>query len=255
MQLDYDFTLLFLIFMRMSGCILFNPILGRKNIPMIFNVGLSVMLTLFVYGLMPDTQAIQINSVAVYILVLFKELIIGFMIGYIINLFLTTLILAGEFMDMQIGLSMAKFYDPASNVSMPISASIINAMLMVIFFLSNSHLTLIEIFTHAGVALPYGDLQIPAEVFEQLALMFSKILVYAVKMSMPVLAAELIAEIGVGLIMKAVPQINVFVVNLQLKIIIGFGMIFVLIPPFAAFIERLFALMFDSINKMLSALI
>lgn len=252
MQLDYNFTLLFMIFMRMTGCIFFNPIFGRKNIPVVVNITLTLMLTMFVYGFIPDTQSIQISSVAIFIIIMFKELIIGLIIGYIINLFLSTLILAGEFMDMQIGLSMAKIYDPASNVSMPVSASIINAMLMIVFFLSNSHLTLIEVFTHAGQAIPYGDLVISAEVFEQLALMFSKILVYAVKMSMPILAAELIAEIGVGIIMKAVPQINVFVVNLQLKIIIGFVLIIILIPPFASFIERLFALMFDNINQIIS---
>ncbi len=251
MQFDYDFTLLFMIFMRMTGCIIFNPIFGRKNIPAIFNIALTLLLTVFVYGFLPDTQAIQISSVAIFIIIMLKELIIGFMIGFIINLFLSTLILAGEMMDMQIGISMSKIYDPASNVSMPVSASIINAMLMIIFFLTNSHLTLIEVFTHAGQAIPYGDLVIAPEVFEELALMFSKILIYSVKMSMPILAAELIAEMGVGIIMKAVPQINVFVVNLQLKIIIGF----LLIPPFASFIERLFSLMFDAINHMLSALV
>ncbi len=251
MQLDYDFTLLMMIFMRMTGCIIFNPIFGRKNLPVIFKIGLTIMLSIFVYGLIPDTQSIHIESVTIYIIALIKELSIGFIIGYIINLFLSTLILAGEFMDMQIGISMAKIYDPQSNVSMPITASLINVMLMIVFFLSNGHLTLIEVFCHSSQAIPYGSLTISPDVYKELALMFSTILIYAVKMSMPLLAAELIAEIGVGLIMKAVPQINVFIVNLQIKILIGFVMIFLLIPPFAAFIERTLTLMFDNINKVM----
>lgn len=251
MTLDYDYTLLFLIFLRMSGCILFNPIFARKNVPVLLRIGLSVMFTLFVYWAIPNTQSIEIATLIGFGIAAIKELLIGLVIGYIINLFLSVLILAGEFMDMQIGISMSKIYDPASNVSMPVSASIFNAMLIIIFFMTNSHLTLVEVFVHTAKAVPFGEFTFSPTVFQELALMFSTILIYAVKMSLPLLAAELITEMGVGLIMKAVPQINVFVVNLQLKILIGFVMIFLLIHPFASFLERTLTLMFDHINKVL----
>lgn len=230
---------------------MFNPIFGRKNIPATFKVGLTLLMTLFVYGAVPLDQTLAIPSVVVFVVVMVKELVFGFLIGFMMNLFLSTLILAGEFMDMQIGISMSKIYDPASNVSMPVSASLLNAMLMVVFFLTNGHLTLIQVFYHSASAIPFGELVLSDVLFKNLALMFSDILVYSIKMSMPLLAAELITEMGVGLIMKAVPQINVFVVNLQLKIIIGFIMLFLLVPTFAAFIERLFALLFDRINLVL----
>lgn len=230
---------------------MFNPIFGRKNIPATFKVGLTLLMTLFVYGAVPPDQTLAIPSVVVFVVVMVKELVFGFLIGFMMNLFLSTLILAGEFMDMQIGISMSKIYDPASNVSMPVSASLLNAMLMVVFFLTNGHLTLIQVFYHSASAIPFGELVLSDVLFKNLALMFSDILVYSIKMSMPLLAAELITEMGVGLIMKAVPQINVFVVNLQLKIIIGFIMLFLLVPTFAAFIERLFALLFDRINLVL----
>lgn len=230
---------------------MFNPIFGRKNVPATFKVGLTLLLTLYVYSAVPMDQTIAIQSVVVFVVIMVKELIFGFLIGFIMNLFLSTLILAGEFMDMQIGISMSKIYDPASNVSMPVSASLLNAMLMVIFFLTNGHLTLIQVFYHSASAIPFGELVLSDVLFKNLALMFSDILVYSIKMSMPLLAAELIAEMGVGLIMKAVPQINVFVINLQLKIIIGFVMLFLLVPTFSAFIERLFALLFDRLDLVL----
>jgi len=254
MQLDYDFTLLLLVAMRMTGCIMFNPIFGRRNIPMSVKIGLTLLLSLFVYGLLPQGMTVEINSILMFCVYMIKELAVGFAIGFIINLFLSTLITAGEFMDMQIGLSMSQIYDPGSNVNMPISASILNVMLMMVFFLSNSHITLMRVFVYAGQALPYNELAISPQLFEQLALMLSNILIYAVKMSMPVLAAEIVAEIGVGLIMKAVPQINVFVVNIQLKIIIGFILFVVLIPQFSSFFERLLTLMFDQLNNLLGAL-
>lgn len=251
-NLNFDYTLLFLVFMRMTGCLMLNPIFGRRNLPMIVKAGLSLILTIFTYNLAPDTFTLETGSVIIFGVIAIKEFIIGFIIGYIMNLFLSTIIVAGDLMDMQIGLSMSKIYDPASNVSMPVSASIVNVMLMVVFFLSNGHLTLIKIFTYSAGVIPFGEFSVSPEVYKQLALMFQTMLVYAMKMAMPVLAAEVIAEMSVGLMMKAVPQINIFAINIQLKVLVGFAMMFVLVPPFANFTERIIQLIFDNINNILA---
>lgn len=251
MQLDYDFTLLMLIFMRMSGCIMFNPIFGRKNVPAIVKAGFSVILTLFTYNTIPDTGEIIASSVIVFTVMAIKELIIGFTIGYIMNMFFSVIIVAGDLMDMQIGLSMSKIYDPASNISMPVSAALVNVMLMVVFFLSNGHLSLIKIFMYSAEIIPFGEFSISPAVYEHLALMFQTMLVYGLKMAMPILAAEVITEMGVGLMMKAVPSINVFAINIQLKVFLGLGMLFILVPPFASYTERIINIMFDNINNIL----
>jgi flagellar biosynthetic protein FliR len=253
MGMDYDFTLLLLVFMRMSGCIMFNPILGRKNIPIILKVGLTLMLSIFAYGLVP-IQTIEISSFIVLFVSLMKELLIGYMVGYVIQLFLSIMPIAGESIDMQIGISMSKIYDPQSNVSMALSASFINTMFIMIFFAVNGHLTLIQIFTKLCILVPYGTLHFEPAMFQELVSLFTLILIYAVKMSLPVLAAEFITEIAVGLIMRAVPQIDVFSLNIQLKVIVGFIMIAIMVSPLATFLERLIALMFDNINHIFQML-
>ncbi len=254
MEMDYDFTLLLLVFMRMSGCIMFNPILGRKNVPIILKVGLTLMLSIFSYRLVP-AQTIEISSFIVLFVSLLKELLIGYMVGYVIQLFLSIMLISGENMDMQIGVSMSKIYDPQSNISMPLSASYINAMFILIFFAVNGHLTLIQIFTKLCVLVPYGTLKFEPAMFQELVSMFTLILIYAIKMSLPVLAAELIMEIAVGLIMRAVPQIDVFVLNIQLKVILGFTIIIIMVPPLASFLEKLISLMFDNINHIFQMLV
>lgn len=254
MNFDYDFTLLLLIFMRMSGCILFNPILGRKNVPVIVKVGLSLMLSVFSYQMVP-AQKVEMTSYLVFFVTLLEQLLIGLIIGFIIQLFLSIILISGENMDMQIGISMSKIYDPQSNVSMPMSSSLINAMFILIFFATNAHLTLIQIFTKLCVMVPYGTFQIKPALLQELTGMFSLILIYSVKMALPVLAAELITEIAVGLIMRAVPQIDVFVINIQLKVIIGFVVICIMVPPLASFLERLISLMFDNINHIFESLV
>lgn len=249
LEFDYNFTLLLLIFMRMSGCIFFNPILGRKNLPALLRVGLSLMLTVFTYPLVPQ-QNLQISSVLVMALACMKELLIGFVVGFIIEMFLSVIIMGGEQIDMQVGISMSRIYDPQSNLAMPLSASVINAMYLMIFFSSNSHLTLIRVFVRLGMALPYGDQLLSANVFGNLAAMFSLMLIYAAQLALPMIAVQMIAQVGIGLMMRAVPQIDIFTIEIQLKLIIGFVTILVLVPPLSDFIEKLISLMFQTISQI-----
>lgn len=254
MEFDYDFTLLLLVFMRMSGCILFNPILGRKNIPAYLKVGLSMVLAVFSYQMVPK-QTVEMTSYLMFFIALLEQLLIGFMVGYVIQMFLSVILISGENMDMQIGISMSKLYDPASNVSMALSSSYINAMFLLIFFASNAHLTMIQIFTKLCVLVPYGSLSIKPELFANLVSLFSLILIYSVKIALPVLAVELITEMAVGIVMRAVPQIDIFVLNIQLKVMIGFLVILIMVPSLSTFLERLITLMFDNINHIFQALI
>ncbi|MFA0815042.1 MAG: flagellar biosynthetic protein FliR [Anaerofustis sp.] len=247
MSLSYNFTVLLLIIMRLSGCILLNPIFGRKSIPVIYRIGLVLFISYFVYKAIP-MQTIQISTLPTLMIALVKEFVMGYFFGFIIQLFVSVVMIAGEVIDMQMGVSMSKVYDPQSNVSMAMSASFLNIMFMLIFFAINGHLTLIRIFIFSFGVIPLGDMTFQPELFRQMAGMLTYILIYAVKLAMPILAAELITEIGVGIIMKAVPQINVFVVNLQLKVLLGFVVMLVLAPPFASFLERIILLMYDKMD-------
>ena len=253
MNLDYNYTLLMLVVMRMSGCVMFNPILGRYSIPAVVRVGLTLMLSVFSYQAIP-VKELEVSSFLVLFVLLLQQLLIGFAVGYIIQLFMASILVSGEAMDMQIGLSMSKIYDPQSNISMPLTASLINTMFILIFFATNGHLTMVQIFTQLCALVPYQGLTFHQGMFGELASLFSLILIYAVKMSFPMMAAELISEIGVGLIMRAVPQIDVFVVSIQLKVLIGFVVILIMVPSLSIFLERLMTLMFDQINHVFQAL-
>jgi flagellar biosynthetic protein FliR len=252
-ELDYNFTLLLLIFLRMSGCVLFNPILGRNNIPVIFRVALSLLLSLFTYPFVPS-QALQISSPIVFTECAVKEVMVGFLVGFIIQMIQSVIIMAGEQMDIQIGLSMSKIYDPQSSISMPLSASLINAMFVLIFFLTNAHLTLIQVFIRLGTAVPYGDGLISSGLFRNLVASFGLMLIYSAKLCLPVIAVEMISQIGIGIMMRAVPQIDIFTIEIQLKLIIGFVAILVLVPVFSGVLEKLIDVMFQSISGVYSML-
>lgn len=249
----YQLNLLLMIFMRMSGCIMFNPILGRRDIPNIFKIGMSLILSLFTYQVVP-TKTLEIRSFLTFCLLSVRELFIGLIIGFVLQLFMSVIVMGGEVVDMQTGTAMSKIYDPSSNVSMPLSASLINAMFILIFFASNAHITLIKIFIVLCKSLPYGSLYINPSIFKNVINIFGLMLIYSVKLAMPMVAVQVISEMGVGLVMRAVPQIDIFTVQIQIKIFLGLIVIFILVPPLASFIEGLIGTMFSSISDIMALL-
>ncbi len=245
-----ELTGIALVFMRMTGCILFNPLLGGKNFPSIFKAGLIIMLTLVIFTFSPPQGIDTANSITLMVLMV-KEFIVGYTIGFICTLFSYVIIFGGELMDMQMGISMSKIYDPQSNVSMSLSATFFNITYMFLFFNTEAHLNLIKLFLTSGELLPYGELQIHTELTGHIIDIFCQCTVLAIKLAMPILATQFLMEIGVGILMKAIPQINVFVVNIQAKLFVGLLLLVFIFSPVVSFLGKTIELMFDAIHASL----
>lgn len=255
MTLTGDITYFILILARMSGCVFFNQIFGRGSLPSIFKISLSLFFTVTAYGMLPPETDIVITTIIEYMVLIIKELFIGYIIGYIISSFFGIVVIGGEVMDMQMGMSMSKIYDPSSNVSAGITGSFLNIILIFLFFSANGHISLIKIFITSCKLIGIGSFQIPQDLFRNMVEMFSQILILSMKLAMPLMAVEIILESGIGVLMKAIPQIEVFSVNVQLKIIVGLLLILMLVPTFSTFIDKVLTLMFDQIRNSLSSLI
>lgn len=251
-MLEMNNILLFsLIAMRISGFILFNPILGRRNIPALVKAGIILTLSFIVISY--DTnQTVEAENTIVYAVLLLKEFGIGLVIGTITNLFLYVIILSGEVMDLQMGLSMSKIYDAQSNISLSLTSTFFNILFLLLFFTSNAHLALIRLLLNSGEIVPYGSVVFDKVVSSAVITMFCDCTVLALKFAIPILAAEIITEVGVGIMMKAIPQIDVFSVNIQAKVFLGLILLLILFTPMSEFIEKLIEIMFQYIQEAIS---
>ncbi|MCL2539255.1 MAG: flagellar biosynthetic protein FliR [Oscillospiraceae bacterium] len=244
-------SLFSLILMRMSGCVFMNPIFGRRNIPVMMRVGLTVMLSLAIMSFTDARMPAEINSVLSLFVLMLMEFAVGYIIGFVITLFSYAVTFGGEVMDLQLGISMSKVYDPASNVSLSLFATFFNTLYMLLFFAGSGHVTLIRLFLVSGNIVPYGMVSIGVNLYSHMLDLFCQCTVLAVKFMLPVIAIEILIEMGMGLIMKAVPQINVFVINIQIKLFVGFMLIVMLYVPFSEFLEGLITRMFDTLDSLL----
>ena len=246
-------TLFSLILMRMSGFILLNPILGRRNIPMQVKAGFIFVLTLTVYSFSAG-DAFDIANPLEYGFLLLKEFAAGYVIGYVTELFFFVITFAGYVMDFQMGLSMSTVYDPQSNTQVPITGRLLQAFYVLLFFAVDGHLALMKILLQSAEIVPYGGIVITQNLALRVIDLFSECVIMGIKFAFPILAAEFLIEIGVGILNKIVPQINIFVINIQLKVIVGLGLLVFLISPIGEYLSNLVTVMIKTIQEIITFL-
>ncbi|MFV0314197.1 MAG: flagellar biosynthetic protein FliR [Anaerotignum sp.] len=254
--MDYytNFVFFSLVLMRMGGFIYLNPIFGRRNIPGIVKSGLVLALSMIVFTSSPQ-QEMQFSGMIEYALILFKEFSAGLAVGFVISLFLYIIIFAGEIIDTELGMSMSKIFDPQSNASISMSATYYNILFMLLFFITDAHLAIIHVLLNSSDVIPYGQVVLGQNVAQEVLDIFLLCSELAVKMAFPIIAIEFLCTIGVGILMKAIPQINVFVVNIQLKIFVGLIVMLLIFSPMSDFLNEIVIMMVDSIKDILTLMV
>ena len=112
----------------------------------------------------------------------------------------------------------------------------LNLLMSLLFFTANGHHTLIRIMVASGGIVPFGAVVLGEELYMALIEVFIDCTILGIKLCMPILAAELLGQVGMGILMKVIPQINVFAINIELKVIIGLSLTLLLMVPFSEFL-------------------
>jgi flagellar biosynthetic protein FliR len=250
-HLDY----IFLLFVRVSGLLISSPIFGRKNVPNVAKIGFCAVLTVvFISGLPAPAAYPVYNNLLTYGLVTVRELGFGVAMGFILTAMFNLTMTAGAIMDYQIGYSMASIYDFQNNVQTPISGSLFNILMLILFFMVDGHLKLIEVIQKTITAVPIGTAMAPPDILWVAAEVMTKSFVLSVMVAMPVLAAGVMIEIALGAMVKTVPQMNMFVVGIPIKIIVGLIVMLMTFSLFANFTKDIFSMIFNYIGVMFDKL-
>ena len=153
--------------------------------------------------------------------------------------------------DTQMGMTMNQMYDPGTSSSMSVSGQILNVLMTLLFFAGGGHYTLLRIFLTSEEIVPLGAVSIGVPAVQFMLELFVECTVLAVKLCMPILAAELIAQVGMGVLMKVIPQINVFAINIELKVIVGLALLFMLMIPSSEFLIEAERTMMNKLHDIL----
>ncbi|MDR1571938.1 MAG: flagellar biosynthetic protein FliR [Clostridiales Family XIII bacterium] len=251
-MLDMNYLLILLFAAcRMFGVIFMNPVFGRQTIPSIVKVGLALGVALYAAHEMQGVDVSGYSGIDMMVAMV-KEFVVGFALGFVMSMFFAIFHMGGQIIDYQMGLAMATMFDPTSNSQISITGNMLTVFYTMLFFITNSHLNLVAIAVNSYGVAPLGLESIDGSIGVHMAELFAYMLIYAVQLSLPWIVTIMVVEVAVGIMMKVVPNINVFVVNIQMKVICGLIVLVTIIPVMVRFMGQLNLIMMQRLEEVLT---
>jgi len=231
---------------RILALIASAPVIGNPSVPARVKIGLALLITILVAPLAPAAPGIDPAS-ASGLLILAQQVLIGLAMGFAMNVVFHAAEMAGEFIGLQMGLGFATLYDASIPGLIPVIGQYLGIVVSLAFLGVDGHLLLISTLVESFQVLPLAPLSAPTGM-RALLQWGGSIFSYALALALPLLAALLITNLGLGVLTRAAPQLNIFAVGFPLTILIGLLGLTLLLPYFAPALERMFV---DGLAAML----
>lgn len=242
-----------LVLVRFAGVLSFNPVLSRNNVPARIRTALAFCCAILLTPTLAVPAGLSVEGVD-YVLAIFRELTVGVLFGFVFMIFYYMLLFAGDIMDTQFGLSMSKVMDPGSKVQTAFTGNLLNLLFLAYLFVTNSHLVLIRVAASSYELLPVGAMNLQLSAAADFAItVFNTAFNLALRLCFPFVAVELVLEVSLGILMKLIPQIHVFVINMQFKILLAIVLLFLLAGPICTFLDNYILKMLSSLQESLIA--
>jgi flagellar biosynthetic protein FliR len=231
--------LFLLILMRTTGLFVTAPIWSNRAIPVQLRIALAAGTALVLTPLIAEVPAV--GSLTALVPLAMREVLVGMVIGFVAVLAFTAIQFAGELLDVSMGLSMINLLDPFTNVQMPILANFLHLLGMLIFFMIGGHHLLLKAMVDSYSIVPVGTAVLTEGLAQQIIAMGGALFVLGLKVASPVIAAIFLTTVALGILNRAVSQMNVFVVGLPVQLGVGLFLLVVTLPLYLSFLQVLFS--------------
>ncbi len=231
--LELYFYSFIIILIRFTSFFYTAPIFGGSTMPVLAKVGfaaLTSILVLFVTG--PIAASVPVNMLEVFLLVA-GEVAFGLTLGYSVSLVFAGVQLGGMMMGYQMGFAVANVLDPVSNQQVSILGQFLFLFAMLYFLVMDAHHILLKGMADSFIIAPAGSFAVSQFSVAWLVETFGRMFWLGLKLAMPIVGAIFLVDVSLGIIAKTVPQMNVFIVGLPLKSLLGMFILGLAFPFFA----------------------
>ncbi len=216
------------------------PVFESRSIPQLFKLALAFTASLALFPLL-GLEAVPISSSIIGLGIgAAGEILLGLVIGFSVKLIFAGIQLAGQMAGYQMGMAIANVMDPAESQQIPLLAQFNNLCALLIFLALNAHHWFIRALTQSYRLVPPFNARFDGALTEHLMQLAGKMFVIAIQVGAPIIATLLVTSVAFGLIARTVPQMNVFIVAMPLKIGVGLVFLGFSLPYFSAFLKKVF---------------
>ncbi|MGM9924118.1 MAG: flagellar biosynthetic protein FliR [Bacillus sp. (in: firmicutes)] len=229
-----------LILVRVTAFFVTMPIFSYRTIPAVHRIGLSFFLAWIMYYTI-DIPGIAFDEA--YILLVLKEALVGLMIGFVAYMMLAAVQIAGGLIDFQMGFAIANVIDPQTGVQNPLMGQYLYTIALLFLLSTNGHHLLLDGIFYSYQFIPidqafisFGD----EGLLEFVVKSFNQAFIIAFQMAIPVVGSLFIVDIALGILARTVPQLNIFVVGIPIKIVLSFLVLLVVMGVMMMVVGQLF---------------
>ncbi len=234
-----DFTLILLIFVRITSAFTVTPIFSHEGIPGQVKVFIAFIIAFIIFSITsPANIAIEFNAWWLLGTAL-KEILAGLIIGFSLNLIFYGINFAGTFIGFDMGLAMAQVMNPIEKTNGNVIGQIIYFLALMIFFMIDGHHYVIRALAFSFEIIPIGEFKGNEVLFELMISLSASVFVIAVKIASPILVSFFLVHIAEGILAKMIPQMQVFFVTQPLKIGVGLILLGSVLPVYFYVIKNL----------------
>lgn len=211
-----------LVFARLGAMVMLLPALGETAIPQRVRLVMALAVSFLIYTSVRHTlPGIPDSPFMLGTLIIF-EVLIGVLIGTSIKLLMSALHTAGTIIAMQIGLAMAQAFDPAHGAQSALMSTFLTLMAVVLIFITNMHHMMISAMYDSYILFPVGGELKMNDFAELVVRTVANSFLLGVQIASPFIVYGLVFNIGLGIIARLMPQLQVFFIAMPLNIIVGF---------------------------------
>jgi flagellar biosynthetic protein FliR len=225
--------------LRVSAILVSMPIIGNSFVPRQVKAGLSLLMTIIIYPAVQSDFSVVTLELFPVLLRMAGEVFIGIMIGFTARFIFAGIQFAGDIIGFQMGFAMASVFDPSTSQQVSIISEFQFMMAMIIFLFVDAHHIFLAAMVDSFRILHFHDVHFSGELFQRMLTLSANVFVIAVKVSAPIVAVLLFVNVGLGVIARTVPQINIFIVGIPLQIAVGLIFLGITAPIFLKVVMHL----------------
>ncbi len=245
-----------IIAIRLFGFMIQVPVLSVRGTPTIIKVAFVFITSTLIFFSGVVVEVDYINSFIGFAWVLVQEFTIGFLLGFVVYLFFTIFYMAGQFADYQMGFSMVSVFDPTTQTQVPITGNILYLTATAIFVVSGAFNVVLDVLIQSFTLIPIGSATI---IFNEkiVAFLITAVGNYfelSMLIAIPIIGTVILVDIAMGLLVKTVPQMNVFVVGAPIKLIVGLIVFTFTLPNMISIFDFIFYEILDMLEIVIKGI-
>ena len=257
--MDFTFDLInfeyfLLILTRIATFVFVAPFFGQQGIPNMTKIGFSGLISIMVLYAVPPVEEEYMSALGFGILV-FREALTGLLIGYSAYLCNSIILFAGSTIDMDIGLSMASQFDPTMNTQVTITGNLYLYFMFLMMIATNMHQYVLRAIIDSFTVIPLGGARLEPDYLITVMINFiTNVFVIGFRIFLPIFTTILIMNVVLGIMAKVAQQMNMFSVGIQLKIMAGLFVLYIVIYLFPTVTGFVFNEMSDMMRQMVEGM-